>query len=869
MKKLFPLLLLLMFMGACSTEEAYEHPFQNPELSFEERADDIVSKLTLEEKISQLNYESAAIDRLGIPAYNWWNECLHGVARAGLATVYPQAIGMASTWDTDLIHRVATAISDEGRAKHHDFIRKGKRGIYQGLTFWTPNINIFRDPRWGRGMETYGEDPYLTGEIAVQFINGLQGDDSKYYKSIATAKHFAVHNGPESSRHSFDAVVSEHDLRNTYLPAFEKTIKEAEVASVMCAYNRLYSEPCCGNSPLLNGILRDEWGFDGYVVSDCWALVDFYKKEYHHVVETESEAAALAFNNGTDINCGNTSPFLAEAVEKGLIAEEEINESVKKLFIARLKMGMFDPDTMVPFADIPYSVVDSEANKKLAEETAKKSMVLLKNENNILPLSKDLKKVAVIGPNANDMEVLLANYNGIPSNPVTPLEGIRQKLPNAEVKYSLGCEHARRLPTLVAIPEDALFTDETLAENGLKGEYFDNADWEGEPLHTRVDSVVDFYWWDKAPFEDMDGDNFSIRWTGYLVAPETGEYAIGGEGFYEFELFIDDSLVARNRSIHHSNKRHSFMQLEKGEKYKVKMTFKEIHNDANVSLYWSTPRKDYEQEAIRIAKDSDVVLLFMGLSPRLEGEEMPVHVEGFLGGDRVRIDLPDYQQDFMKKIKALGKPTVLILLNGSAVAINWEKENFPAILEAWYPGQAAGTAIADVLFGDYNPGGRLPLTFYKSVNDIPEFENYNMDGFTYRYFDGEPLFPFGYGLSYTTFEYSELVLSAESIPVKDGVITVSVDVTNSGKLDGDEVVQLYIHDQEATDPRPIKDLRGFERIHLKAGETKTVSFELTSRDLGYWNIEQKAYLPTSGSYDIMVGSSSADSDLKKTILTVN
>ncbi len=867
-KKLFLVLWGAFVLTACTKEESTEHAFLNTELTFEERADDLLSKMTLEEKISQLNYESKAIDRLGVPAYNWWNECLHGVARAGLATVYPQAIGMASSWDTDLMNRVAVAISDEGRAKYHDFISKDKRGIYQGLTYWTPNINIFRDPRWGRGMETYGEDPYLTGEIAVQFINGLQGDDPRYFKSIATAKHFAVHNGPESSRHSFNAKVSEHDLRNTYLPAFEKTIKEAGVASVMCAYNRLDDEPCCGNSPLLNGILRDEWSFDGYVVSDCWAIVDFYEQNYHHVVDTEVEAAAMAFNNGTDINCGSTSPFLADAVEQGLITEEEIDQSVKKLLIARFKLGMFDPDSMVPFADIPYSVVDSDEHKKLAEEIAKKSMVLLKNEGNMLPLSKDLKKVAVIGPNANDMEVLLANYNGIPSNPISPLEGIRQKLPNAEIKYSLGCEHAERLPTLTPIPNDALFTDESLSENGLKGEYFDNSEFTGEPIHTRVDPEIDFYWWDKAPYDDMDGDNFSIRWTGYLVAPESGEYAIGGEGFYHFRLLIDDSVVAENKSIHHTNKRHSFMLLEKGEKYKVEMTFSEIHNDANVSLYWSTPRKDFEKEAIEIAKESDVVLLFMGLSPRLEGEEMPVHVDGFKGGDRVRIDLPDYQQDFMKKIKAIGKPTVLVLLNGSAVAINWEKENFPAILEAWYPGQAAGTAIADILFGDYNPAGRLPLTFYKSVDDIPEFENYNMDGFTYRYFEGEALFPFGYGLSYTTFEYGQPELSSSEIDSSDGEVKVKVQVTNSGDRDGEEVVQLYIRDNDATDPRPIKDLRGFKRIPIKAGESKDVEFTLSSNDLAYWSIDDHAYIPTKGNYSIFVGSSSADQDLQESTLTV-
>lgn len=869
MKKLITIFFLIFCIASCNTSIDKVSPFQDPELSFDERADDLLDRMTLAEKISQLNYESQAIDRLGVPAYNWWNECLHGVARSGLATVFPQAIGMAATWDKDLMSRVATAISDEGRAKYHDFISKDKRGIYQGITFWTPNINIFRDPRWGRGMETYGECPHLTGEMAVQFINGIQGDDPKYYKAIATSKHFAVHNGPESTRHSFNAKVSEHDLRNTYLPAFDKTVQEAHVASVMCAYNRFEDLPCCGSSLLLQDILRNEWNFSGYVVSDCWALTDFYVKGYHEVVETPAEAAAMAFNNGTDVNCGSVSPHLTEAVEQGLISEEQIDESVRRLLLARFKMGQFDPDEMVPFSSIPYSVVDSKENQNLAFEAARKSMVLLKNDKNILPLSKELKKVAVIGPNANDIDVLLANYNGIPSHPITPLEGLKQKLPNAEILYSLGCEHAEKLPTLVPIPSAALFTDESLDENGLKAEFFDNLNWEGEPKYTRIDEEVDYYWWDNAPYDDMDGDNFSVRWTGYLVVPEDGEYAIGGDGFFHYELFLDGESIAKNSNIHHANKRFTYLPLKAGEKYKLELQYYDSHGDANVSLLWSTPRKDYEQEAINMAKAADAVVLFMGLSPRLEGEEMPVQVDGFSGGDRIRIDLPDFQQDFIRKIQSVGKPTVLVMLNGSAVAINWENDHIPAILEAWYPGQAAGTAIADILFGDYNPAGRLPLTFYKDVNDIPDFDNYNMDGFTYRYFKGEPLYPFGYGLSYTTFEYEEPKLSVPNISANDGAVKVTIDVTNSGSMAGEEVVQLYIVDKSSGDPRPLKDLRGFDRISLNPGETKTVEFELTSRDLAYWNVEQKDYIPSIGEYEVMIGASSADDDLQKVTLTVN
>ena len=869
MKKLLFIISFIILLGACTSSVHQELPFQNTELTFEERADDLLSRMSLQDKINQLNYESKAVESLGVPEYNWWNECLHGVARSGIATVYPQAIGLASTWDKDLMKRVAVSISDEGRAKYHDFIKKDKRGIYQGITFWTPNINIFRDPRWGRGMETYGECPHLTGEMAVKFISGIQGDDPKYYKAIATAKHFAVHNGPESSRHYFNAKVSEHDLRNTYLPAFQKTITEADVASVMCAYNRLDDQPCCGSSPLLQIILRDEWDFNGYVVSDCWALVDFYNKGHHEVVQTPEEAAAMAFTNGTDVNCGSVSPYLAGAVEQGLISEAQIDQAVRRLLLARFQMGMFDPDESVPFSSIPYSVVDSKEHQELAAEAARKSMVLLKNENNALPLSKELKKVAVIGPNANDIDVLLANYNGIPSNPVTPLEGIRQKLPNAEVLYSLGCEHAEKLPTLKAIPSSALFTDETLKDHGLKADFFANTNWEGEPKHSRIDQAVDYYWWDKAPFEDLDGDNFSARWTGYLVVPEDGEYAIGGDGFFHYELFLYDSLIAKNSNIHHANKRFTYLNLKKDKKYKLELKYYDSHGDANVSLLWSTPRKDYELEAINMAKESDIVLLFMGLSPRLEGEEMPVHVEGFKGGDRVRIDLPDFQQDFIKKIHAIGKPTVLVLLNGSALTFNWEKENIPAILEAWYPGQAAGTAIADILFGDYNPAGRLPLTFYKDIKDIPEFENYNMDGFTYRYFKGDPLYPFGYGLSYTTFEYGAPTISDTGLQASSNEsITVTVDVKNTGDRAGEEVVQLYIADKTSNDPRPVKDLRGFERISLTPGESKSVEFVLSKDDLAYWNIEAQEYAPTLGEYDILVGSSSSNEDLKKVTLTI-
>jgi beta-glucosidase len=828
----------------------YQFPFQNPAVPQEDRIDDLVGRMTLEEKIAELQHEAPGIERLGLPSYNWWNECLHGVARAGFATVFPQAIGLAATWDTDLMLRAATAISDEARAKHHEAISRGKRDIYQGLTFWSPNINIFRDPRWGRGMETYGEDPYLTGKMGVSFVKGLQGDNPEYLKLVATVKHFAVHSGPEPDRHTFDARIDGRDLRETYLPHFRMCFEEAKPYSVMCAYNRYMGEACCSSNALLAGILRQEWSFDGYVVSDCGAILDISKN--HQIVPTPAEGAALALNRGTDLNCGRQYVHLKDAVDLGLVTEKKIDLSLKRLMRARFKLGMFDPDDMVPWAQIPYSVVGSEAHNKLALETARKSIVLLKNENNLLPLAKDLGTIAVIGPNANDVDVMLANYNGYPRRPVTPLQGILEAVsPRTKVIYAPGSGWDEKMPILETVPNSALFTSNgSDKQPGLKAEYFGNRDFEGAPVMTRVDPQIDFVWWEEAPAPQLDQDNFSVRWSGVIVAPETGEYSLGGYGFSEFKVLFDGKELGRYYGRHRPDWRMETVRMEAGKSYKIKVEFREHASDARMRLLWAVPGHNDEQDAVAAAKQADVVVMCMGLSPRLEGEEMRVQVEGFDGGDRMTIKLPAAQSRLIQKIQAVGKPVVLVLLNGSAIAVNWEEDNVPAIVEAWYPGEAGGQAIADVLFGDYNPAGRLPVTFYKSVDQLPAFDNYDMAGHTYRYFNGDPLYTFGYGLSYTKFEYTGLHVPSS---VRAGEpVEVAVTVKNTGDRAGEEVVQCYVTDEDASTPRPIRSLQGFTRILLQPGESKSIRFTLTPRQLSMIN-ESLQRVVEPGDFTIAVG----------------
>ncbi|HKJ42401.1 MAG TPA: glycoside hydrolase family 3 C-terminal domain-containing protein [Sunxiuqinia sp.] len=823
----------------------YDFPFQNPDLPTEKRVDDLVSRLTLQEKINQLMYDAPAVDRLGIPKYNWWNECLHGVARAGYATVFPQSITIAASWDQNLVHDVASVISDEARAKHNEFVRRGERGIYQGLTFWSPNINIFRDPRWGRGHETYGEDPYLTGQMGTEFVLGLQGGDSDYLKVVATAKHFAVHSGPEPLRHSFDVNVSDRDLRETYLPAFRELVKDGGVYSVMGAYNRFRGQACCASTDLFH-ILRDEWGFNGYVVSDCGAIRDIWKN--HKIVSDAAEAAALAVKRGCDLNCGSTYEALTEAVKKGLITEKDIDVAVKRLFTARFKLGMFDPADRVAYAQIPFDVNNGPAHSHLARQAARESIVLLKNEKNLLPLSKDVKTVAVIGPNANDVESLWGNYNGIPSDPVTVLKGIQNKIaPKANVLYAQGSDLAEGVPEMNPIP--SIYLQTAGGRQGLKAEYFDNKELKGDPLFTQVDDNVDFVWDIDTPDPRLKNSDWSIRWTGFLVAPKTGAYYISDWGKPYMTVQVGDEKTG-GKHTHHASLGPFEIDLKAGEKYPITVEYKNYYGDATAKVMWAVPKDNPLKQAVETAKKADVVVLALGLNERLEGEEMSIHLDGFSGGDRTNLELPKTQVELMKAVAATGKPVVLVLINGSALAVNWAEEYIPAIITAGYPGEQGGNAIADVLFGDYNPAGRLPVTYYKSVHQLPPFEDYDMKGRTYRYFHQMPLFPFGYGLSYSTFKYDHLQLP-EKVNMNESV-KVSVDVTNTGKMDGDEVVQLYLTDEKASTPRPIRQMEGFQRIHLKKGETKTVRFSLKPRQLSMINKKDQRVVEP-GWFSIFVG----------------
>ena len=804
-------------------------PFKDFSLPVERRIDDLISRMTLEEKASQLGHTSAAIPRLGVPAYNWWNEGLHGVARAGYATVFPQAIGMAATFDDSLMHEVADVISTEFRAKYYATLHPdGSAEWYRGLTAWSPNINIFRDPRWGRGQETYGEDPYLTSKIGIAFVTGLQGNDPKYIKVVATPKHFAVHSGPESTRHFVNIEVSPHDLEDTYLPAFRATVADGKAESVMCAYNAVDGAPACASSMLLDEHLRKDWGFKGYVVSDCGAAADIFQG--HHYRPNAEEGVAAAFTAGMDVICGDyrnhmSTEFegIVAAVRKGLLPESVVDQALRRLFGARFRLGMFDPPASVPYSKITSADNDTAAHRQLALRMAQESMVLLKNENGLLPLQREPKAIAVVGPNATNPDALVGNYNGTPSHPVNVLDGIRKRFLRAKVVYVEGSGLVG--PAMAPVPTDALCADESCKKHGLAAEYFSNETLNGTPAVKRVDATVDRVADVTSPAQFPGA--YSARWTGFLVPAESGEYTIGFTGQDGYRAWLDGKLIAEDWTDHEpATTITSKVSLESNHKYPVKIEFYQRSRIGDARFVWSAPSQN-GQDAVDAVKKADLVVMVGGLSPRIEGEEMKVQADGFSGGDRTKIDLPAPQEQLLEKIQAAGKPIVLVLMNGSALAVNWADEHIPAIVEAWYPGEEGGTAVAGLLAGDFSPGGRLPVTFYKSVEQLPAFDDYSMSKRTYRYFDGEPLYPFGYGLSFTTFEYANARVEKGG---SSNSVTLSVDVRNSGSSAGDEVVEVYLS-RQGVSGAPLRALKGFKRIHLEAGQKQTVQFPLGDREL--------------------------------------
>jgi beta-glucosidase len=825
-----------------------EAAFRNPDLSPEQRAANLVSRMTLEEKVLQMQSTAPAIPRLGVPAYNWWNEALHGVMQ-GRATVFPQAIGLAATWNTELMSRVADAISTEARAKYHDAQTRPAPsgpdalatlpGRTAGLTYWSPNINIFRDPRWGRGQETYGEDPYLTARMGVAFVRGMQGTDARYLKVVATPKHYAVHSGPEPERHGFDARVSETDLVDTYLPAFRATVVEGNAASVMCVYNAVNGVPGCASTDLLQTRLRDEWHFTGYVVSDCGAVGDILRG--HHFTPTLGGAAVAAVKAGTDLTCGTEYKTLIDEVKAGAISEAVITRAVERLFVARFRLGMFDPPERVPFSRIPISVVDAAEHRELARQAARQAIVLLKNEGGLLPLSATVRRIAVVGPSANDPVAMLGNYNGISSKQVTPLEGIERQFSTAAVRYALGATYTTATPALV--PSTVLAAPDGNSR-GVLAEYFDNPDLQGEPRLRRNEARA-YFEMEMEPSDVVAAvgrDTYSIRWTATLTPVASGDYQLivrtnRWNRTGRARLFLDDrelefgggpgaQLTSTAAAPSSRRPRLATARLEAGHPYRVRVEFRQTGTGGMIQLAWIPPADGALAEAERVVKDADVAVVCVGLSGDLEGEEMPgLSIPGFRSGDRTSLDLPEPQEALVKTVIATGKPVIVVLTSGSAVALNYAATHAKAILAAWYGGEEAGSAIGETLSGASNPAGRLPVTFYTGADQLPPFTGYAMRGRTYRYFTGTPLYPFGSGSSYSTFAYSGLSAKRTATGAE-----IRVVVRNTSARDGDEVVQLYVTGGSGEDA-PVRSLRGFERIRLKAGEVRQVRFVVPRENL--------------------------------------
>jgi beta-glucosidase len=846
----FPALIFVLALPTAA-QNSGSGVYLDPSQPINVRVDDLVGKMTLEEKASQLVNQARAIPRLQVPAYDWWSEALHGVANAGTATVFPEPIGLAATFDDPLIHEMAIVIGTEARAKHNQAVKAGRRDIMEGLDFWSPNINIFRDPRWGRGQETYGEDPFLTGRMGVAFVTGLQGDDPKYFRVISTPKHFAVHSGPEPSRHTIDVQVSKHDMEDTYLPAFRAAVTEGKAESVMCAYNRVNGEPACVNTFLLQDQLRGAWKFNGYVVSDCDAIVDIYQG--HHFVKSQAEAAAVSLKKGMDNECADFftiakdshdyQPYI-DAVKQGLLTEADLDVALKRLFTARMRLGMFDPPEKVPYAQTPESEIDSAPHRELALKIARESMVLLKNDG-VLPLGGGVKKILVVGPLAESAEVLHGNYAGTASHAVTALEGIRKQFAGAQVSFEPGTNFLRQH---VVIPTAMLSTDK--GEPGLQGEYF-TGELSGTPQAVRVDPYVDLqlsHHPSAHALRPPDGmKDFSVRWTGFLTPAESGTYQIGLFGSMQ-RMWLDGKLIVDDNILHDPNPQLATLQLTKGHRYAVKVEY--LAGGRTTKLVWLPVSADPLRDAVTAARQADAVVAVVGITSRLEGEEMKVDMPGFKGGDRTSLSLPAEEEALLGALKGSGKPLVVVLMNGSALAVNWANDHANAILEAWYSGEEGGTAIAQTLAGTNNPGGRLPVTFYKGVEQLPEFEDYAMKNRTYRYFEGQPLYPFGYGLTYSKFEYGNLKLASSELDA-GSPLAVDVDVKNASQRAGDEVVEVYVNFPKLPGA-PLRALRGFARVHLGAGEQRHVKLTLQPRDLSYVN-EAGDRMVSAGDYTITAG----------------
>jgi beta-glucosidase len=807
---------------------------------YTERLSDLVGLMTVDEKIGQLTNRSEAIPRLGVSGYNYWNEALHGVLAVGV-TSFPQVVALGSTWDPDLVRRVATAISDEARVKNKI---EGK-----GLSYWSPTVNIARDPRWGRNEESYSEDPYLLSRMAVAFVTGMQGDHPYYLKTVSTPKHF-IANNEEVRRHSGSSDVDMRSLWEYYMPAFKQAVIEGKAFSVMGAYNELNQEPCCGNYYLLTDILREKWGFEGYVVSDCGAIHDMVSG--HHLFETGAEAAARGILAGCDLNCGNYySSYLHEALELALIEEKDLDRALKRVFSARFKLGEFDPPEIVPYSAIPEEKLDCQAHRDLAVEAAGKAIVLLKNEG-ILPLDKNkIKSIAVIGPNAEECQ--LGIYSGWPNIRISPLEGIKNKASNYGIKvnYVEGCGVGGGLSRPIEAKYFAKI--DASGKTGMIGQYFDNMNLEGKPVVTRVDSIINFRWREKSPAPTVPNDRFSVRWTGKIIPPETRLFSLGTRTDDGARLYLDDKLLFEDWIEHGEKPNHAEVELKAGKEYKIVLEYFDNSLGATARLVWDLFQKDFNS-AKEIAAMSDLVILVLGTHPLIAQEE----------NDRMDITLPQVQRDLVQEIAKANSNIIIVLINGGPVALSGTEKDAAAILEAWYTGQASGTAIADVLFGDVNPGGKLPETFYASTEQLPPFANYDIinHGRTYMYFEDPVLYPFGHGLSYTTFKYSNLKLSAKEI-TRDGLIKIGCTVENTGNYKGDEVVQVYVRDVKASVKVPIRQLKRFQRITIKPNERKTISFNLPASELSFYDIKSNDFIVEPGEFEVQIGSSSEDIRLRK------